>query len=416
MLETRTETTPAANVPIRLAEGLQSRLTEAVKRMVTAIAAEVPYYARLPPAMLHGEVAEVCRRNLLSYLRCARQGRPPTEAELDDVREPALRRAEEGVPLDAVLLAWEIGNRVTWELMAEGQRPGGEVADLLAATRHSRLFLHAYVRVVSASYVAEREAIEREAGGGLRALAEQLLTGRSASPASSGPGVVLAERYVVLALALSVNPDERSAGVDRQAASRRKVRRLQGRLNEMAGETVLSTLSGDGGTVLFPVGRAPLRAAELRALLGELTELTGGQVLAAAAWPESLRVIPQAVEQAHDLLRLATALSLPPGLYLLDDLLLELPLLRSPEVCARLAALLAPAETVPELLPTLQAWLRHDRNRRETAEALYVHANTLDRRLERLASLTGLDLGTARGLATVQAALAARALQRRAGL
>ena len=404
------------SAPIRLAEVLQSRLTEAVKRMVTAIAAEVPYYAQLPPAMLHGEVAEVCRRNLLSYLRCAREGRPPTEAELDDVREPALRRAEEGVPLDAVLLAWEIGNRVTWELMAEGQRPGGEVADLLAATRHSRLFLHAYVRVVSASYVAEREAIEREAGGGLRALAEQLLTGRPASPATSGPAVALAERYVVLVLALSLNPEERGARGDRQAASRRKVRRLQGRLNEMAGETVLSTLSGDGGTVLFPVGRAPLRAAELRALPGELTELTGGPVLAAAAWPESLRVIPQAVEQAHDLLRLATALSLPPGLYLLDDLLLELPLLRSPEVCARLAALLAPAETVPELLPTLQAWLRHDRNRRETAEALYVHANTLDRRLERLASLTGLDLGTARGLATVQAALAARALQRRAGL
>ena len=418
MLETRTASTPVS-APIRLAEGLQSRLTEAVKRMVTAIAAEVPYYARLPPAMLHGEVAEVCRRNLLSYLRCARQGRPPTEAELDDVREPALRRAEEGVPLDAVLLAWEIGNRVTWELMAEGQRPGGEVADLLAATRHSRLFLHAYVRVVSASYVAEREAIEREAGGGLRALAEQLLTGRPASPATSGPAVALAERYVVLVLALSLNPEERGARGDRQAASRRKVRRLQGRLDqmagEMAGETVLTTLSGSGGTVLFPVGRVPLRAAELRALLVELTELTDGQVLAAAGWPESLRLIPQAVEQAHDLLRLATALSLPPGLYLLDDLLLELPLLRSPEVCARLAALLAPAEAVPELLPTLQAWLQHDRNRRETAEALYVHANTLDRRLERLASLTGLDLGTARGLATVQAALAARAL-RRAGL
>ena len=91
---------------------------------------------------------------------------------------------------------------------------------------------------------------------------------------------------------------------------------------------------------------------------------------------------------------------------------MELPLLTAPLACARLAALLAPVETVPELLPTLQAWLHHDRNRRETAQALYIHANTLDRRLERLAGLTGLDPTTARGLATVQAALIARALVR----
>lgn len=64
--------------PIRQAAQLEARLVEAVQLMVTAIAEEVPYYGRLAPETLHGEIADVCRRNL----RCACEGRPPTEREL----------------------------------------------------------------------------------------------------------------------------------------------------------------------------------------------------------------------------------------------------------------------------------------------------------------------------------------------
>ncbi len=400
-----------ALVPVRLAETLQPRLSEAVDRMVEAIGAEIPFYAAVSHELLHGEIAEVCRRNLFVYLRCAREGRPPDDAELDAVREPTVRRAQEGVPLDAVLLAWATGNRVTWELMAEVAGPQ-DMGDLLAATRHSRRFLHAYLGVVSATYVAEREAIEREAGGGLRALAEQLLAGRPSSALANRTGVRLSERYVVLSAALALLPEERETGLPGQVASRRKVRRVQAHLDEAAGAPVLTTLGRTGGTVLLPVGDEPAGAEPLRALVTALAGPAGAPVVAGAAWADSLVQVPQAATQAEELLRLATSLSRPPGLHLLEDLLLELPLLQSPLARRRLAALLAPAESVPELVPTLQAWLSHDRNRRETAEALYVHANTLDRRLERLAALTGLDLSTARGTATAQAALIARAIER----
>lgn len=397
--------------PIRLAEHLSSRLTEAVDRMVAAITAEVPFYATLPAEQLSGEIAAVCRRNLLAYLRCAREGRPPTEPELDGVREPAARRAEEGVPLDAVLLAWEVGNRVTWELLAEGARPE-DLADLLAATRHLRHFLHAYVRVVSATYVAERQAIEREAGGGLRALADQLLTGGPTAQLAARAAVRVAPGYVVLAVSLTPAAAERGSGVAAQIATRRKVRRVQARLDAVAGEPVLSTLGGTGGLVLFPVLAEPVGRERMHELVTGLAAEADGPVTAAASWATSPAGVPEAAAQSADLLEVATALSAPPRLYVLEDLLLELPLLQSPVGRRGLAALLAPAEAIPELLPTLQAWLSHDRNRRETAEALYVHPNTLDRRLERLAGLTGLDLSTARGTATAQAALAARAIER----
>ncbi|WP_125703500.1 PucR family transcriptional regulator [Lacticaseibacillus daqingensis] len=45
-----------------------------------------------------------------------------------------------------------------------------------------------------------------------------------------------------------------------------------------------------------------------------------------------------------------------------------------------------------ELVPTLRAYLEATCNQTETAAALYIHPNTLRRRLQRITSLTGLDL------------------------
>jgi sugar diacid utilization regulator len=55
----------------------------------------------------------------------------------------------------------------------------------------------------------------------------------------------------------------------------------------------------------------------------------------------------------------------------------------------------------------VQCWLSRDRSRRETAEELHVHPNTLDKRLERVRVLTGIEIGTTRGVAVLQAGLVA---------
>ena len=50
----------------------------------------------------------------------------------------------------------------------------------------------------------------------------------------------------------------------------------------------------------------------------------------------------------------------------------------------------------------------HRAHRRRTAQALGVHANTVDNRLDRVAALTGLDPRTTRGLQLLGAALVVR--------
>ena len=45
-------------------------------------------------------------------------------------------------------------------------------------------------------------------------------------------------------------------------------------------------------------------------------------------------------------------------------------------------------------MQTLDAWLAHDRSAAATAEALFIHRNTLVYRLDKLLKSTGLDLRT----------------------
>ncbi|GAA3670846.1 hypothetical protein GCM10022224_038850 [Nonomuraea antimicrobica] len=95
-------------------------------------------------------------------------------------------------------------------------------------------------------------------------------------------------------------------------------------------------------------------------------------------------------------------------MYRLSDVLLEYQLTRPTAASRGLAALLDPLDGVPNLLLTLEAYLRHGRARRATAAGLHIHPNTLDYRLRRVAELTGLNPADELALQKLAAALAAR--------
>jgi sugar diacid utilization regulator len=92
----------------------------------------------------------------------------------------------------------------------------------------------------------------------------------------------------------------------------------------------------------------------------------------------------------------------------LRDVLLEYQLSRPSQAVRELARLLEPLDRNPDLPLTLETYLSHDCDRRRTAAALHVHPNTLDYRLRRIVTLTGLDPATTHGLQTLGAAVAAR--------
>ncbi|MFF5189417.1 helix-turn-helix domain-containing protein [Streptomyces sp. NPDC000345] len=113
------------------------------------------------------------------------------------------------------------------------------------------------------------------------------------------------------------------------------------------------------------------------------------------------------------------ALDCPPGVYGLDDVLVEYGATETPAVSERLLKMVEPLNEHPVLWDTLTALIAADGVRHRACERLGIHRNTLDRRLQRIGLLTGQRLDGLRGLCTLRAALAVAAVtrfQRSAGL
>ena len=384
------------------------RTSEAVQRMLAAFVTEIPCYAALPQEQLQTDVARVARDNLDAFFRCCRQQRLPTSTELIPARIGAVRRAEEGVPLQDLISAYTIGNRITWQLLTE-QVPPERVEEVVAFTPYVHRYLQSMLQVVTGAYVDERRSIEHDEGSASHALVQRLLNGESAEPLAQRLGVTLAEAYLVVAVHFQENADEQDHEVNSEVAARRKARRVRNAVDRLPGQTAsMALLSASGGVLLLPgIGpRLPGRTETLRTV-AQLVAAAGAAATAVSVPAHRRLDLPAAAGQAEELLELVRILRWPRGVYTLDDLALEYQAARPGPARRRLAELLVPLGPSPDLVPTVRCWLRNERARRETAEELHVHPNTLDKRLERIAQLTGIDVHTTRGVALLQAALVA---------
>ena len=401
---------------LTLTARVERRIDALAREMVETFVRDVPIYRRLPREQLQGEILEISRRNLRTFFRCLREERQPSDEELAEPRASAARRAEERVPLDSVLTAYHIGGRVGWRALAEEAKPH-EREQLDGIGDGVMAYIQHVTGAVASAYMEEQQHIYGEQRDARRTLTEALLAGPREGDIGWPPvtqarraGVRLADGYMVLAVRIAPTEDEQSEGVSAAVAGRRKVRRVQASLDRLAGEPVLSLLESDGGSVLFPVGEDAAAEAvrDVDGLLMEMSAAAGAAVLAGVAWGRGAEGVSVAASEARDVLNLASRLHHPAGAYRLDDVLLEYAVTHPADTAGRLVRVLAPIAERPDLLETLQQWFAADFDRRSAATALNVHPNTLDYRLRRVAELTGLDPGSARGLQMLGAALTAR--------
>lgn len=197
------------------------------------------------------------------------------------------------------------------------------------------------------------------------------------------------------------------------ATIRRRIGRIRDELDAYARTPVLSALDGRGGIALLPTNGPERDAgtAGLAALVDRIAEIAGGPIHAGVVEAATeAGQIPTAAEEAREIALIASRLGHPPGLYRLDDVLLEYQLTRPGPARERLARRLDPLAERATLLETLQTFLRLSNNRRRAAQELHVHPNTLDYRLRRVAAFTGLDPLVASDARLLAAALIARSL------
>ncbi|SFQ64583.1 Sugar diacid utilization regulator [Amycolatopsis arida] len=409
MAERRSLTVGGRPVHERLAEGLPE-LTGAV---LATVLEHVPVYGGLPAEELTGEIAPVTRRILDVIVDVLRDREVPEPAELDWLAGSVARRAEEGVPLAAVLDAYCVGGQEAWRRIGAAAGPD-DVADLRATADLLIGYLRVMLAVVTEAYVAELRSMQSQEQGARQTLLAALLAGEPAAAAADRSGLRLPPEYVVLALRIGPHPDEQDGAAERVAtvtaavAARRKVRRMLAELERFGTGPALAQLDPGGGLVLLPSPRSlDDRWPDVRALVERAASAAGAELTAGVAGGAPGEV-PASVARAREVLDVARRTGRPPGAYRLADVLLDYQLSRGTPATPALAALLDPLAINADLLPTLELHLANELNRRRTARMLHIHPNTLDYRLRRVTALTGLDPGRPSHLPVLFAALAAR--------
>ncbi|MCD0449163.1 helix-turn-helix domain-containing protein [Actinocorallia sp. API 0066] len=387
----------------RLHGWLAEQAPELVALVVDELARRVPFYALQPREVLDGPVRMAVEANLRIVLETLGQGREPNVEERAEVITWSARRAEQGVPLEAVLTAYHLAVEVWWRAAAE-QAPPEEAAAVHDLGLHLLAHLRSVVPAVTLAHVQEQQQLYGERREARRALLSALLSGEPARPLAARAGTALAPSYTVVALHLGgPSSRHRLGGI---LGARRVSRNLEATLAAHAGGHVLASFDGSGGTVLLPGTAVP----DLPELAGRLGDAVEREARAAVTTASGHAEIPGAAAEAREVLGLVVRLKRPPGLYRLEDVLLEYQLARPGSGLAKLAARLDPIADRPDLMDTVRAVAARGHNRRRASLDLHVHRNTLDYRLRRIAELTGLDPADPDGFRLLTAALTARDL------
>ncbi|WP_410573199.1 PucR family transcriptional regulator [Amycolatopsis sp. cmx-4-61] len=292
------------------------------------------------------------------------------------------RRAEQGVPLEAVLHLFRLGTELLWEMLLAAARRRSP-AELTEFVDSVMVLWQATDRVSTAmveGYRSRESRLQARADRRRERLVRVLVEGRGADPAVAAdveadlrlPGH---GRYAVVLVACDLTAEDVAPPGPELAA---------------LGVRVVAAPYRDRVVWLAELGG--VTAGRLAGVLAPHLHHRAGL----SGEVDGLAEIGIAYRQAE--IALHTQAPEVPGLAVLDDRLPEALVAASPRLAHRLAArtlgrvLDLEADERAVLLDTLRAWFRADRSATRAGELLYCHRNTVLNRLRKLEQLTGASL------------------------
>lgn len=378
--------------------------------MLEALLAEVPVYATLPEEQVTGEVREVIELALAVFVRTIDEPDLDLEQLLAPLAPSAAKRAEEGLPMADVLSAYYVSARAALRYLSEKAGPVILPGVLYLAERIVELLATA-TRIVAEGYAHERELTLGEQLTARLRLGTALVEGHAPDQvreAANLADVALPSQYAVVAVAMDGASGGSGRTPDPRVQATRRLRKVRSALVSGISGELLWVPTHRAALVLIPLSAAtqwPALIERLQLLVAGLEE----PVVAGAVAAGPLQVA-EAVATALDVRELAQRLGRPAGCYQLGDVAFEYQISRPGPARDALAEVLAPLADDERLRETLEAFVAEDRHRQRTARTLGVHPNTVDNRLRRITTLTGLDPLRPQDLSKLVAGLAATAL------
>ncbi|MEU7331963.1 PucR family transcriptional regulator [Streptomyces parvus] len=409
----------------RAARVLVASLPALTDRLVEALYAQEPAYRAAIDSDRAGvwqEVHHSLRHNVGSLIQ-PREFREPAHRTSRWIGEV---RAEQGVPLDAVLHAFRMGGAMVWQDLVDetARRDPDDIRLLVHVAADVWNFVDEHCGVVADAYrqAERRQSWRRENRQRLMVAALLDGTARIADLAEAAEMLGLPEqgRYAVLAVAGGIGTGGAgpgagagSAAVSRAGAARRgpgAAARPPVELPAGApGATVLWHPGPDAEFAILPLAGS---SGELSALAAAL-DVPAGTRAGIGSAVEGLAALGDARRLAETALRTCPASG---GTVLLDEHLPDALVVSSPALAGALAdRVLGPLDRLDPadrdvIVETLTAWLDADGSAQRAGARLYCHRNTVLNRLRRFEQLTGRCLTRPRDAVEVSLALAARRL------
>lgn len=378
--------------PADIAAGLRRHLASVVDETIATIAHEVPAYTR----PLEGAFGVGLRRGvevaLGRFLSSLPDGAPPGLNASDRVVYVRLGRGEmrAGRSLESLLRAYRIGARVAFRRFAVHARDDGLDPDAIVPLAEA---VFAYIDELSAAsvegFATEQSMRADEHARRRRDLLDLLL-------ASKVDATAVAEAAAELGWAV---PERAMAAI----VSMDRADTLRGRV----GAETLVAEHGDGVVAILPVPATTHERERLTA------RIRGCSVVVGPGRP--FHEVATSLRLAGAAARLRSTGTLEADPLFADEHLATLLVHSDSELLEDIAARrLSPLASVrpssrERLRETLLAWLEHQGQRRDVAEALHVHPQTVSYRLTQLRDLFGDQLDDPTGRFELQIALRAAA-------
>ncbi|MEV6278117.1 helix-turn-helix domain-containing protein [Nocardia sp. NPDC051832] len=377
---------PSFTADAPLLNRLLTRWPQIAERMLADGLGATPAAADLPDGHFRPEVLPAIYACGRAVLHAIGEDRTLTRAEVAAFVAPvAERHAEDRFPLPILMEAIHGSAQSVLAEAAALAEPAETEQLVLVGSRLLDLLMNINITVME-TYTEVGQSIHNAEREARRELCSALLRGRPVEALSARADTPLADCYTVVAI--QIRPEESPNGAA-DLLARRRIRILHRTLDAFTNGTALVSFDGSTGIALIPVHADP--GPRTANLAGELAEKLGAATYLAESVAAPRADLPRAAGEVAELATLARVLGHPPGLYRLDDLLLEYQLTRPGAARDRLAARIGPLLGAPHLLEALEAHLRFGPDRKTASAHLHVHPNTLSYRLRRVGELTGID-------------------------
>ncbi|MBB5918469.1 hypothetical protein BJY24_007381 [Nocardia transvalensis] len=388
---------PALSTPgtRTLAAACRADIPALTRRLISAIFTDNPEwtdYTSVPRA----DLRDGCKRYLTRILELL--GGAGGDPEHDDVAASIGRhRAEQGVPMEAMLRTFRLGGGIVWEALLDQAEDAGPQVIREAGTAMWTVIDGLSSALVTSYRNTELEQVRRDERR-RHALIEDLLAGRAHDAGFAARAA-------------------RELNLPAQGAYLVVAARGDGRPLRAGAETTLSALgirSVWHDRVDTTIGLVALEHRGADAVLRHLRPLVRGRAGASPAVPGLAQV-----DSAHalSLIAVETLSEDATGLVSLDERYQEALLVHSPGLTDLLLDhALGPVLRLPEkerdiLLRTLSAWLAENCSAANAAPRLHCHRNTVINRLQRISTLLDRPLEGQRSYVELSLALAALELR-----